>query len=136
MPVFSPGISLTTQTWFSFRSFYQLKTVNQVKKVLKAEATYFNLIIISHTSLFLKKKKSSLCNQSYSWNKGGFKLFLFEEHRPMSFVLSTNCNQFTYAVVIPKKRDPLLHLLCNTGERYITWNWPVLRVQFYTKNIN
>ena len=32
-----------------------------------------------------KKNKSSLCNQTYmcSWNKGGLKLFLFQEYGPM-----------------------------------------------------
>ena len=27
-----------------------------------------------------KKNKSSLCSQTYSWNKGGLKLFLFQEY--------------------------------------------------------
>ena len=40
---YSPGISLTVQTWFQFSSFasqfYQLKTMKKKLKVLKAEVT-------------------------------------------------------------------------------------------------
>ena len=83
-----PGISLTTQTWFIFCLFrkliFQLETMNKVRKSMESWIC-FHFTIISFTILFLKQqgKINSPFGQTYSCNKGGLKLFLFQEYEPM-----------------------------------------------------
>ena len=58
-------------------SFYQLKMVNKLGEVLKAEVNFtsplLSLLVCFKNN---KENKWSRCSQTYLWNKGGLKLFL------------------------------------------------------------
>ena len=57
--------------------------MNKLEKVLKAEIISISLL---YPLLFYfknnKKKINKLYSQIIFWNKGGLKLFLFQEYRP------------------------------------------------------
>ena len=56
--------------------------VDQVCRSIES-IRHYHFTIISLASCFKsnKKSKSSLCSQTYSWNKDGLKLFLFQEYK-------------------------------------------------------
>ena len=58
--------------------------MNEARRIIES-CSRFYFAIISFTSLFKKQQenKSSLHSQTYSWNKGGIKLFLFQEYGPL-----------------------------------------------------
>ena len=82
---FSPGISLTLQAWFCFASYFCRWKLNIVRRSsYRQRRVYFTIIYFPryHELKTWRKNKQFKSKQTYSWNKGGLKLFCFQEYRP------------------------------------------------------
>ena len=99
---YGPGISLTTQDliflsfvlWVNFTSW---KWRTKLREVLKALVTSispcFHLLFHFENN---RKIKSCPFSQTYSWNKGGLKLFLFQEYRPLGLYNTLTLDKETW----------------------------------------
>ena len=81
---YSSGISLTNRLdLFScsvLSLLYRFKLVNQARRRLTAEVVFVLPLFTLLDNFKNNNNKSSLCSQTYTLNKNGLKLFLFQEY--------------------------------------------------------
>ena len=89
---FSPGISLTSQTWFwcspfVLQAIFAAEKVEYCKEnIYKRRHVYFTNISLYIMNKNKNKTINNLLCQTYSWNKGGLKLFRFREYWPLFLI--------------------------------------------------
>ena len=112
----SPGISLTSQTWFIFLwsqlNFVCSKMLNKVWiSIGNWKHFYFTITPLYIPFQKYQEKINKYGCQTYSWNKDGVKLFLFREYGPLwlQYGAFTSESTFQYQIFRPVIGWPFLY---------------------------